>query len=57
MQFAIRHKRVLPNVDEVLERLMNYYLFDFLEMNNVLYDFQFGFRQKNFNIPCFNLFN
>ena len=57
MQFAIRHKRVLSNVDEVLERLMNYYLFDFLEMNNVLYDFQFGFRQKNFNIPCFNLFN
>ena len=36
----------LLNIDKVLERLMYNHLYNFLEMNSVIYDFQFCFRQK-----------
>ena len=34
------------NIDKVLERPMYNRLYNFLEMNTVIYVFQFGFRQK-----------
>ena len=37
---------LLSNIDKVLERLMYNRLYNFLEMNSVIYDLQFGFRQK-----------
>ena len=36
----------LSNIDKVLERLMNYRLYNFLEMKNIVYYLQVGFRQK-----------
>ena len=35
-----------PNIEKVLERLMYNRLHNILEMNDVIYDLQFGFRQK-----------
>ena len=37
---------MLSNIDKVLERLMCNRLYNFLEMNSLIYDLQFGFRQK-----------
>ena len=37
---------LLSNIDKVLERLMYNRLYNFLEMNSVIYDLQFSFRQK-----------
>ena len=37
---------LLSNLDKVFERLMYNCLYHFLEMNSVVYDLQFGFRQK-----------
>ena len=37
---------LLPDIDKVLVRRINSCLYNFLEMNSVIYDFQFGFRQK-----------
>ena len=37
---------LLSNIDKVLERLMYNRLYNFLEMNSVIYDLQFGLRQK-----------
>ena len=37
---------LLSNIDKVLERLMCNWLYNFLELNSVIYDLQFGFRQK-----------
>ena len=34
------------NIDKALERFMYNWLYNFLELNNVIYDLQFGFRQK-----------
>ena len=52
-----RPTSLLPNIDKVLERPMYKRLYNFLELNSVICDLQFGFRQKIFNIPCFNPFN
>ena len=52
-----RPTSLLPNIDKLLERLMYKRLYNFLELNSVIYDLQLGFRQKIFNIPCFNPFN
>ena len=37
---------LLSNIDKVLERLMYNRLYNFSEINSVIYDLQFGFRQK-----------
>ena len=37
---------LLSNIDNVLERLIYNSLYNFLEMNSIIYDLQFGFRQK-----------
>ena len=37
---------LLSNIDKVLERLMYNCLYNFLEMNSVIYNLQFDFRQK-----------
>lgn len=36
---------ILPVLSKVLERILHSQLSDFLEQNNVLYDYQFGFRK------------
>ena len=36
----------LSSIDKVLEKLMYNRLYNFLDMNSVIYDLQFGFRQK-----------
>ena len=48
---------LLWNIDKVLERLMYNFLYNFLEINSVIYELQFGFRQKHFKIVCFSSFN
>lgn len=48
---------MLWNIDKVLERLMHDFLYNFLEINSVIYELQFGFRQKHFKIVCFSSFN
>ena len=37
---------LLSNIDKVLERLMYNCLYNFLEMNSVIYNLQFDLRQK-----------
>ena len=37
---------LLSNIDKVLDRLMYNRLYNFLEMNSVIYDLQFDFWQK-----------
>ena len=37
---------LLSNIDKVLERFMYNRLYNFLEMNSIVYNLQFGFRQK-----------
>ena len=37
---------LLSNIDKVLERLMYNRLYSFLEINSIIYDLKFGFRQK-----------
>ena len=37
---------LLSNIDNALKRLMYNRLYSSLEMNSVIYDLQFGFRQK-----------
>ena len=37
---------LLSNIDKVLERLMYNRSYNFLEINSVIYDLHFGFRQK-----------
>ena len=37
---------VLANIDKVLKRITYNSLYNVLEMNSVIYDLQFGFRQK-----------
>ena len=37
---------LLSNIDKVLERLKYNRLYNFLKMNSVIYDLQFGFRRK-----------
>ena len=41
-----RRISLLSNISKVLERLMYHRLYNFLELNSVIYDFRFGFRQK-----------
>ena len=41
-----RRISLLSNIGKVLERLMYHRLYNFLELDSVIYDFQFGFRQK-----------
>ena len=38
---------LLPKIDKILERIMYYRLYKFLEINNLIYSLQFGFRQKH----------
>ena len=37
---------LLSNVEKILEKLMYKRVYDFLTENNIIYDLQFGFRQK-----------
>ena len=37
---------VLSNVKKILEKLMYKWIYHFLSQDNIIYDFQFGFRQK-----------
>ena len=36
---------VLPFLSKVFEKIISYYIIEFLDLHNVLYDKQFGFRQ------------
>ena len=38
---------LLPNIDKILERIMYNRLYEFTESKNLIYDLQFGFRQKH----------
>ena len=38
---------LLSNADKILERIMYNCLYKFLESKNLIYDLQFGFRQKH----------
>ena len=38
---------VLPFLSKVFEKIVYNYLFDFICDNNILYDYQFGFRPKH----------
>ena len=38
---------MLSNIDEILERVMCNRLHEFLKSHNLIYDLQFGFRQKH----------
>ena len=38
---------LLSNIDKILERIMYNRLYKFLEINNLIYSLQFGFRQKH----------
>ena len=38
---------LLSNIDKILERIMYNRLYEFLESKNLIYDLQFGFRQKH----------
>ena len=44
--FRYRPITLLLNFDKVLERLMCNHLYNVLEINGVIYNLQFGFRQK-----------
>ena len=44
--FNHRPISLLSNIDKVLERLTYNHLYNFLEINCVIYDLQFGFRQN-----------
>ena len=37
---------LLSNVEKILEKLMYKRVYNFLSQNNIIYDLQFGFRQK-----------
>ena len=37
---------LLSNVEKILEKLMYKQVYNFLTENNIIYDLQFGFRQK-----------
>ena len=37
---------LLSNVEKILEKLMYKRVYNFLTENNIIYDLQFGFRQK-----------
>ena len=37
---------LLSNIEKILEKLMYKRLYAFLDYNNIIYDFQFGFRQQ-----------
>ena len=43
---------LLSNIDKVIEGLMYNRLYNFLEINSVIYDLHFGFRQK-YSTPMF----
>ena len=38
---------LLSNVEKILEKLMYKQVYNFLTENNIIYDLQFGFRQKS----------
>ena len=42
---------LLSNISKIMEKMVHDRLYMFLEQNNALYDFQFGFRN---NHSCFN---
>ena len=44
-----KYRRILltSNINKIMEKLVNQRLYLFLENNNVLYDKQFGFRNKD----------
>ena len=44
---------LLSNIDKALERLTYNCLYNFSEMNSVLYDLPFGFRQENSTYHAF----
>ena len=42
------------NIEKILERLVYSRLYNFLEMNSVLCDLQFGFDENNRHLPSFD---
>jgi hypothetical protein len=44
---------LLSIFDKLLEKIIHKRLFTFLTENKILYDYQFGFRKKALNNPCY----
>ena len=42
----------LSNTEKIIEKLVCKRLSNFLDINNVIYSLQFGFRQKKLKYPC-----
>ena len=42
----------LPYFSKIFEKVMFSYVIECLEDNNIIYEYQFGFRKKSFNKSC-----
>ena len=41
---------ILPTISKIFEKLLHKRIYNFLEDNNIIYDYQFGFRQGHSTI-------